>query len=65
MIEPLPTTADLGVITAAFMRLLLRSIAPNMDDATLKDCVMLARSDGHLTDAETEFYIAAWGLREA
>lgn len=58
-------TADLRAITARIIRAALRSMSRTADDAALKDCVMIARADGHLSDEETEFYIAAWGLTNA
>lgn len=58
-------TADLRAITAQGIKRVLRGMARASDDATLKDCVMIARADGHLSDEETEFYIAAWGLTNA
>ena len=39
--------------------------ARRMDDEELKARVMIARETGFLTDEETDFYIAAWGLKEA
>ncbi|MBK9496661.1 MAG: hypothetical protein IPO08_19605 [Xanthomonadales bacterium] len=39
--------------------------ARGKSDTELKERVMLARECGFMTDEETEFYIAAWGLAEA
>ena len=39
--------------------------ARKSNDTELKSRVMLARQCGFLTDEETEFYIAAWGLKAA
>lgn len=58
-------TADLRAITARIIKAALRAMSRTADDAVLKDCVMIARADGHLSDEETEFYIAAWGLKNA
>ena len=59
-----PATFDL----AAFAKRIVVAGIKNAragPDGELKERVMLARSCGFLSDEETEFYIAAWGLREA
>ena len=58
-------TYDLTHFSQRIVKAALRGQARTADDTGLKECVMLAREHGHLTDEETEFYIAAWGLREA
>lgn len=59
------TPPPLAAFAANTIRVLLRAMAPHTSDADLKACVMLAREHGHLTDEDAEFYIAAWGLKEA
>ena len=53
--------------TRAFVkRVILAAIRGAGDDPSeMKHRIMVAREHGHLTDEETEFYIAAWGLVEA
>ena len=55
---------DLKLFAANMVKAAMCSLASE-DDATLKSFVMTARQHGHLSDEETEFYIAAWGLVEA
>ena len=55
---------DLKMFAANMVKAAMRSLASE-DDATLKSFVMTARQHGHLTNEETEFYIAAWGLEAA
>lgn len=64
MPTPAPTY-DLVHFSQRIVRAALRGQARNADDTDLKACVMTAREHGHLTDEETEFYIAAWGLENA
>lgn len=64
--QPIPApTYDLAHFSQRIVRAALRGQARTADDADLKACVMIAREHGHLTDEETEFYIAAWGLIDA
>lgn len=66
MNSPLPPeTYDLAGYVKRLMIAALRSVSRQTDGAALKDCVMLARQCGHLSDEETEFYIAVWGLSDA
>lgn len=58
-------TADLKKLTSDGIKRLLRACAQTMNDTDLKQCVMQARQDGHLTDEQTEFYLTFWGLRNA
>lgn len=58
-------TFDLKPFCARMVKAALRNLARTEDDATLKNAVMMAREHGHLTDDETHFYIAAWGLVNA
>jgi hypothetical protein len=58
-------TADLKKLTSDGIKRLLRTCAQTMNDTDLKQCVMQARQDGHLTDDETRFFIQAWGLTNA
>ena len=64
MSAPAPTY-DLAHFSQRIVRAALRGQARTADDTDLKACVMTAREHGHLTEEETEFYIAAWGLAEA
>lgn len=62
-LAPTPHTADLRKITSDQIKLLLRSLAQHLSDADLKDCIMQARQDGHLSDEETGWFITYWGLK--
>lgn len=64
-LSPPVATYDLAHFSRRIVRAALRGQARTADDTDLKACVMTAREHGHLTDEETEFYIAAWGLAEA
>lgn len=60
-----PTDAfDWGTFTKRVVIAGIKSARQGPDD-DLKERIMLARQCGFLTDEETEFYIASWGLREA
>jgi hypothetical protein len=58
-------TTDLRKVTSDGIKRLLRTCAQTMNDTDLKQCVMQARQDGHLTDEETGWFITYWGLRSA
>lgn len=62
--EPMPI-ADLREAGRTIIKRIIRSMARTLSDEDLKLCIMTAREHGHLTDEETEFYLAAWGLRDA
>lgn len=62
-LSPPVHTADLRAITAAAIKRLLRAMAATADDATLKDCIMQARTDGWITDEECGWMITYWGLK--
>ena len=64
-LSPPAPVYDLAHFSQRIVRAALRGQSRTADDAGLKACVMTAREHGHLTDEETEFYIAAWGLAEA
>lgn len=65
MISTPITPAPLASFARDTVKRLLRVVARDADDTTLKQCIMTAREHGHLTDEETGFYITYWGLREA
>lgn len=58
-------TFDLAHFASRLIKAALRNLARTVDDTTLKQAVLTAREHGHLSDEETHFYIAAWGLRDA
>ena len=62
-----PAIAKAFDLTSFARRIVIAGVksARKGDDAELKSRVMLARQCGFLTDEETEFYIAAWGLKAA
>ena len=64
-LSPPAPVYDLATFSQRIVRAALRGQSCTADDTDLKACVMTAREHGHLTDEETEFYIAAWGLAEA
>ena len=57
-------TFDLAAFAKRIVSAGIKNARAGPDDE-LKARVMLARSCGFLSDEETEFHIAAWGLREA
>ena len=66
MSKPLPLqTFDFSAFAKRIVKASLRNLARHADDSDLKECIMLAREHGHLTDEETEFYISYWGLAAA
>lgn len=62
-----PVTAEVFDLSSFARRIVIAGVknARRGPDTELKERVMLARECGFLTDEETEFYIAAWGLAEA
>lgn len=64
-LAPTPHTADLRRITSDQIKRLLRAMARTATDSDLKDCIMQARQDHHITDEECGWYITYWGLQAA
>ena len=56
-------TYDLGTFAKRIVMAGIKSA--RHDPGELKHRIMIARECGFLDDEETEFYIAAWGLKEA
>jgi len=65
-LDPLAILASPTFDLSGFARALILSLIRNEPDPSeCKQRIMIAYEHGHLTGEEAEFYIGAWGLREA